>query len=65
MFIDEEAVCRLAPHRGAMFPSRVTSEHGAPTERGWFGCRVYKHCTPKEWGSLLTQRSVLHTKRSG
>ena len=38
MFIDEEAVCRLHPIGGAMFRSRVTAEHGAPTERVWFRC---------------------------
>jgi hypothetical protein len=48
MFIDERSCLGTAPHRGAMCRSRVTAGHGAPTERVWFRCYIYKHCTPTE-----------------
>ena len=62
MFIDEEAVCRLHPIGVPCFG--LVSQQNMAHLRSASGsrCRVYKPCTPTEWDSLLTHRSVLHTK---
>jgi hypothetical protein len=62
MFIGEEAACRLHPI-GVPCSGLVSQQNMAHLRSAsGSGCRIYKHCTPTEWDSLLTHRSVLHTK---